>query len=127
MWFTKPYPVGGTIASNLVEHQVGAFNEEAFVHWAKQPDNLFAVPALGSDSGLHPTQKPLRLMQMLIETVTCPGQTVCDPFCGSGTTLIAAMRSERKYLGFEINPEYFQTAQQRIAQEESKLVLFENI
>lgn len=124
LWFTKPYPVGGTIASNLVENQVGAYNEEAFIQWAKHPDNLFAIPSLSSDTGLHPTQKPVKLMQMLMEAVTLPGQTVCDPFCGSGTTLIAAIRSDRKYLGFEINPQYFQTAQMRILQEEPELEIF---
>ncbi|MDO4627787.1 MAG: site-specific DNA-methyltransferase [Planctomycetia bacterium] len=123
LWFTKPYPVGGTIATNLLENQVGAYNETAFVQNVQQPDNLFSIPALKSDTGLHPTQKPVRLMQLLIETVTLPGQIVCDPFCGSGTTLIAAIRSNRKYLGFEINPQYYQVAQQRIDMEESSLFI----
>lgn len=125
LWFTKPYPVGGTIASNLIENQVGAYNEEAFVHWTQHPDNIFSISASAADTGLHPTQKPVRLMQMLIETVTTPGQLVCDPFCGSGTTLIAAMRSERSYLGFEIAPQYYEIARSRIETEKSQLTLFE--
>lgn len=125
LWFTKPYPVGGTIASNMVTNHVGAYNETAFVHWTQHPDNIFSIPAAKEDTGLHPTQKPVRLMQLLIETVTIPGQLVCDPFCGSGTTLIAAMRSERKFLGFEIDPKYHEIAKKRIEAENSKYALFE--
>ncbi|MGN1274870.1 MAG: DNA-methyltransferase, partial [Thermoguttaceae bacterium] len=124
LWFTKPYPVGGTIASNLIQNQVGAYNETAFTRWVQHPDNIFAIPSQSSDTGLHPTQKPVRLMELLIESVTQPGQTVCDPFCGSGTTLIAALRLGRKYIGFEINPEYYQTALARLELEKSQYVMF---
>lgn len=49
----------------------------------------------------HPTQKPLALLEMLIKTYTNPGDTVLDPCMGSGSTIVAATRTGRKYIGIE--------------------------
>ncbi len=62
----------------------------------------------------HPTIKPLDLMVGIIERCTKPGDTVIDPFMGSGTTGVAAIRLGRNFIGCEINPEYFAVAQKRI-------------
>ncbi|MDX1946040.1 MAG: site-specific DNA-methyltransferase [Pirellulaceae bacterium] len=121
LWFTKPYEIGGTIADNVLEHEIGAFHEKAFVRYAKSPDNVIRVQSDAQDGGLHPTQKPLRLMQALIELTTSPGQVVCDPFCGSGTTLIAARTLDRRYLGVEISAEYHRTAAKRLRDLEAEL------
>ena len=114
LWFTKPYQIGGTIADNMIEHEVGAFNEYGFVRYNKNPDNVIMMGASSSDSGLHPTQKPLKLMQTLIELSTKEGHVVCDPFCGSATTIIAAHLLKRNYIGIELNQGYFQAAQKRL-------------
>jgi site-specific DNA-methyltransferase (adenine-specific) len=114
LWFTKPYEIGGTIADNVRDHAVGAFHEKAFVKYAKTPDNLLPIDSSSKEGGLHPTQKPLRLMQSLIELTTQPGQLVVDPFCGSGTTLLAAKSLERSYIGIEISEEFFRVASKRI-------------
>ncbi len=106
LWFTKPYKIGGTIADNVLAHSVGAFNEEAFLKYEKSPDNILHCGFASGEAGLHPTQKPVRLMQALIELTTQEGQVVLDPFCGSGSTLVAAKLLGRKYFGFEISPEY---------------------
>ena len=63
---------------------------------------------------LHPTQKPLRLMEYLIKTYSKPGDTVLDPCMGSGTTGVAAHWSGRSFIGFESDSEYFKTASHRI-------------
>lgn len=115
LWFTKPYKVGTTIADNVLLHGVGAFNEEAFLRYEKVPDNVLTGVFLSGESGLHPTQKPVRLMQSLIELVTQPGQMVLDPFCGSGSTLVAAQLTGRHFLGFEVNPQYAAIARERIS------------
>ena len=62
----------------------------------------------------HPTIKPLNIVKTLIGNSTRPGDIVLDPFLGSGTTAVACMELGRKYIGFEINGEYFETAQRRI-------------
>ncbi len=121
LWFTKPYEIGGTIADNVLEHGLGAFNEKAFVRYSSSPDNVIKVQSDSRDGGLHPTQKPLRLMQAFVELTTCPDQTVLDPFCGSGTTLVAARQLDRKYIGIENNPEYHQKAKKRLEELETNL------
>lgn len=63
----------------------------------------------------HPTQKPVALIEYLIKTYTNPGELVLDCFLGSGTTAVAAINTGRKYIGFELDEEYFTTCQRRIA------------
>lgn len=63
----------------------------------------------------HPTQKPLSLMLWVIENYTNPGDTVLDPFCGSGTTGVACMILGRDFIGVDNVPEYLAIAQRRIA------------
>ena len=62
----------------------------------------------------HPTEKPLPLMTHLVLTYTDAGQTILDPFMGSGTTGVAAAREERQFIGIELSPEYHAIAEQRI-------------
>lgn len=68
--------------------------------------------------GKHPTQKPESLCRHFIELLSNPGEWVLDPFMGSGTTGVAAKKSERNFIGIEINEDYFNMAQQRIKEEE---------
>lgn len=70
------------------------------------------------DKRYHPTQKPSELVQKLIEMFTEEGQTVFDPFIGSGTTAVAAIRAGRKYLGCEIDSEFCDICEQRIKSEQ---------
>jgi len=63
----------------------------------------------------HPTVKPIKLFEWLIKLVTREGQIVLDPFLGSGTTAIAAYRSDRKYIGIEREKEYIESANARLA------------
>lgn len=114
LWFVKPYPIGTTIADNVLAHGVGAFNENAFVQHERSPDNVLRSGFARGESGLHLAQKPLKLMQALIELTTQPGQMVLDPFCGSGSTLVAAKALGRNYLGFELDKESAQVAQDRL-------------
>ncbi len=63
----------------------------------------------------HPTQKPVALMEYLIKTYTNEGDTVLDFTMGSGTTGVAAMMTNRNFIGIELDPTYFQIAQERIS------------
>jgi len=63
---------------------------------------------------VHPTQKPVALMEYMIRTYTNPGETVLDFTMGSGTTGVAAANTRRKFIGIERDPDYFATAQTRI-------------
>ena len=66
-------------------------------------------------SGLHPTQKPVALMEYLIKTYTNEGETVLDFTMGSGTTGVACKNLNRKFIGIELDEEYFKIAQDRIS------------
>lgn len=115
IWFTKPYAVGTTIADNALKHEVGGFNQEAFLKYTEEPNNVLDMGFTSGESGLHPTQKPVLLMQALIELTTQPGQIVLDPFCGSGTTAVAARNTNRHYLACDISPEFCNIARERLA------------
>jgi DNA modification methylase len=73
---------------------------------------------------LHPTQKPVELMAWCIE-LAGPAKTILDPFCGSGSTLVAAAKLGRHFLGFEMSPEYCEIARKRIAAVEAQPTLFQ--
>jgi site-specific DNA-methyltransferase (adenine-specific) len=117
LWFTKPYKIGGTIADNVLQYGLGAFNEIILKKYGQEPDNIFHIQSAQSDIGLHPTQKPLKLMELLVELTTIEEQIVCDPFCGSGTTLVASLRLNRKYIGFEKEEGYYNIALERTNKE----------
>ena len=68
----------------------------------------------------HPTQKPVALVEYLIRTYTDEGDIVLDNCIGSGTTAVAALRTERHYIGFEIEPEYCEIAWLRIRKEQER-------
>lgn len=63
----------------------------------------------------HPTQKPLDVMRWAIEQVPEPNRTILDPFMGSGTTGVAAVKLGRRFIGIEIEPRYFDIACKRIS------------
>ena len=119
LWFSKPYKIGGTIADNVLQFNLGAYNESILKNYGQEPNNIFFIQSQNSDYGLHPTQKPLKLMELLIELTTIEEQLVCDPFCGSGTTLIAALKLNRKYIGFEKDEHYYSVTIDRIEKEKS--------
>jgi site-specific DNA-methyltransferase (adenine-specific) len=73
-----------------------------------------AIQHFTSEKGLHPTQKPVALMEYLIKTYTSESETVLDFCLGSGTTGVAAKNLNRKFIGIELDEEYFKIAQDRI-------------
>ena len=79
----------------------------------------------GNAQSLHPTAKPIALMEWLVKTYSHPDETVLDPYMGSGTTGVACITSGRKFIGIEIDPDYFEIACRRIeaAQRQTRLEL----
>lgn len=72
----------------------------------------------------HPTQKPVSLMERYILLSSNEGDLVLDPFCGSGTTAVACVRTKRDFIAFEKNEKFFKVAQRRVSDERSQLTLF---
>lgn len=89
-----------------------AMCEQAWVSF-QRPAKLFEKRVVGYDKQ-HPTQKPLELMQWCIRQAPLGCLTFLDPYMGSGTTGVAAVRMGRHFTGIEIDPGYFDTACRRI-------------
>ena len=68
----------------------------------------------------HPTQKPVALMAWIINQRTQPGDTILDPFMGSGTTGVACVQTGRNFIGIEIDPTYYAIAERRIAEAQAQ-------
>lgn len=76
----------------------------------------------------HPTQKPVALIEYLIRTYTKQGDTILDNCIGSGTTAVAAINTNRHYIGFELNKDYYNIATERVKRtlQEKPLFYFDN-
>lgn len=80
----------------------------------RYPRSVLKFPNDKQKTALHPTQKPVALMEYLIKTYTNPGELVLDNVAGSGSTAIAAMNTGRNFIAIEKEEVYFQQAQKRI-------------
>lgn len=87
-------------------HWNGGGKRGVFTHLTNNPER----------EGTHPTEKPLSLMRELITLFSASGQTILDPFMGSGTTGVACLQLRRKFIGIEMNEAYFDLACRRIEQ-----------
>jgi len=84
---------------------------------------VFIVNKGGDIRTGHQTQKPLALMELLVRLFSDHGELVLDPFAGSGSTGVAAVRLGRRFLGWEMNPEYVEVARRRLTAAREQLVL----
>lgn len=89
-------------------------NDYYYCSTERYPRSIQVFSTDTQNSSLHPTQKPILLLEYLIQTYTNPGETVLDNCMGSGSTGVAAIQTGRKFIGFEIERKYFETAKQRI-------------
>ena len=90
-----------------------------------QPSDVLEFNVVPNRNGkLHPTEKPVELLEYLIKTYSNEDDTILDNCMGSGTTAIAAIREKRNFIGFELNKEYYDKACKRIKLEQAQLTLF---
>lgn len=85
----------------------------------------FCVNNFGRLDRPHPTSKPEALMEALIRDFTDPNELICDPFAGSGTTGVAAIRHGRRFVGWERDPKYHAVATKRLSAAREQLRMFE--
>jgi site-specific DNA-methyltransferase (adenine-specific) len=86
------------------------------IYTHKYPKNIIEVSNANQKGKVHPTQKPVALMEYLIKTYTNEGETVLDNCMGSGTTGVACINTNRNFIGIELDEGYFKIAQDRINQ-----------
>jgi site-specific DNA-methyltransferase (adenine-specific) len=94
-----------------------------------QMSSVWRIPAVSTREklhGYHPTQKPLRLVRRALVASTQQGDLVFDPFCGSGTTAVAAKELGRFFVGAELEEEFAQLAERRIRATVRGSVLHDN-
>ncbi len=128
--FGERLPVGTTLVW-LKRHDAGfgSFLSDAEVAWMKGGHGVYAKRDLSMNGETltrqHPCQKPVPLMAWVMERAKVPeGGTVLDPYMGSGSTIIAAIRSGRKAIGIEMDAEHFEAAKARITNELAQGDLF---
>jgi DNA modification methylase len=102
----------GTFNRPKTDQQVDTITKEQFIKWTK---SVWTMNPESAKKVGHPAPFPVELPFRLIQLYTFRGDIVLDPFMGSGTTAIAALKAKRKYIGYEINPDYVRLAERRIA------------
>jgi site-specific DNA-methyltransferase (adenine-specific) len=120
----KPYDKGTII--NDAKHLTGKVKEYNGVNKSgnRYPRDViyFSSDSDGNDRGLHPTQKPVKLLEYLINTYTKEGDLVLDNCMGSGSSGIACLKTNRNFIGIEKEQKYFNIAKERIENFESLMM-----
>lgn len=100
--------VGGVYDDTLRKPYVSKFTN--------YPNNvlMYANEAVSNKNRYHPTQKPVALLEYLVKTYTNEGETVLDFTMGSGSTGVACVNTNRRFIGIELNEHYFNVANERI-------------
>ncbi|WP_180235176.1 DNA methyltransferase [Bacillus cereus] len=106
----KPYKSKGKDRKSVITGDV--FKAKAIDNEGKRYPTT--VLEINRETGLHPTQKPVALFEFLIKTYSNEGDTILDNCMGSGTTAIAAINTNRNFIGFELTKEYYDIANKRI-------------
>ena len=104
--------------TTLVRHSSDIYGNQngvtSYDSTSRYPRSVLKFSSDKQKSNLHPTQKPLALMEYLAKTYTNIGDVIADITMGSGTMGLAAIKNHRKFIGIELDPEYFKTAIGRI-------------
>ena len=112
MWYSTPYSGFSSDTSKIGE----VYGQAKSMHRDNPDGSRYPKTILKfkQEKGLHPTQKPVDLMEYLIKTYTNSGDTVLDNTMGSGSTGVAAIKCGREFIGIEMDSEYYKIAKERI-------------
>lgn len=121
----KPDAIGGVFCPAAVARHAWGFKSlcPVLLYGKKPNGNGGSYPTVISSTAVaekigHPVPKPLEWMLWVVGLATLPGQCILDPFCGSGTTGVAAIRQGRRFIGIELHPPYADEARERLAAED---------
>jgi site-specific DNA-methyltransferase (adenine-specific) len=102
----------GSFARKKPEDKENTISKEQFMEWTK---SVWTMNPESARKVEHPAPFPIELPYRLIQLYTFTGDVILDPFMGSGTTAIAALKADRKYIGYDNDPVYVKLAEERIA------------
>ena len=111
---SKNYGTGETMGGNRVKE------DKVYTYTKKNPISILEFSNAVQKGKVHPTQKPVALLEYLIKTYTNEGETVLDNCMGSGSTGVACINTNRNFIGYELDEHYFQIAKERLEQHECK-------
>lgn len=115
IWDKVYHGMGDTKAQFAPQHENIIFAVKGkYAFPGRRPTDLITYQKLSSSHMVHPTEKPVGLFVKLITAVTKPGDLMIDPFAGSGSSLVAAKKSGRRYIGIELDDEHFEKANRRV-------------
>lgn len=122
IWDRKIHGMGDLKKQFAPQHDVIWFATKGdFSFPGNRPQSIISIPRVDSGSLVHPNEKPIELMKYLISCVTQKGNTVVEPFAGSGSTLDASEQLGRNSIGIELSPEYCEVIRRRMAGIEANL------
>jgi site-specific DNA-methyltransferase (adenine-specific) len=98
-------------SKNRAQEKRNTIERDEFIQWTK---SIWTFPAVNAKKIGHPAPFPIELPHRLINLYSYEGDVVLDPFCGSGTTCLAAIQNKRNYIGYDISEEYIRLSQKRI-------------
>ncbi|SRR6266571_111211 len=107
---------GGYRQPTTIQRRLSMIDKKEYNEWFQQ---FWTIT--GASTKEHPAPFPLELAYRLVRMFSFHGDTVLDPFCGTGTTMLAAAKAERNSIGVEIDPHYCQMAMKRLTQEAGSL------
>jgi len=107
-------PIKGRVSKISESSPLKYSDGKVRIYTDKNPQSILVFSKQSDGKYVHPTQKPVALMEYLIRTYSNPGETVLDFTMGSGTTGVAAANTGRKFIGIERDPGYFDVAVKRI-------------
>lgn len=102
---------------NYSDSKAWTFLQDKILNPGKQMRSVWGIPTTPKSEktfGQHPTQKPLELLKRLVVLCTSEGDLILDPFCGSGTSGVAAICNGRNYVGIDLDESYIELARKRI-------------
>jgi site-specific DNA-methyltransferase (adenine-specific) len=117
IWATKGQNSKHTF--NYAESKSWSAPNDIILREGKQMRSVWSIPTTPSREkllGKHPTQKPLELLERIVNLCSNPGDLVLDPFCGSGTTGVVSVSRGRKFIGIDLDPDYIELSRGRISQ-----------
>jgi site-specific DNA-methyltransferase (adenine-specific) len=122
IWY-KPFSSGFPMNGFATHFEPLWVTQGKATHWSKDVFVCNSGNGNREDTTGHPAQMPEVLAKQIISVCTSEGDTVLDPFMGSGTTGVACVKLGRSFIGMEINPDYFKIAEERIAEAQLQMVM----
>ena len=117
VWDKMNHTTGDLKGSPGTRHEIAIFATKGrFIFSGKRPQTLAAFKKISPAKLQHPNEKPVDLMEWLVNHYSAAGDTVLDPFTGVSPVGVACANTGRNFIGIELDPGYFEIAQKRIAE-----------